>query len=101
MARYRIEKKTTEVGIELTDVGDKRDELLMAFNECAEGRCSCPTMEYEKVASMTVEDGADQIEISLEAKPGSELYISEIANCLVHTIKAKDPAEVQSSFPAS
>ena len=90
MARYRIAKKTTGVDIELTDLADKRDALLSALNGCAEGRCSCPSSEYEKVASMTVEDVADQIEIRLEAKPGSELYISEIAYCLAHTIKTTD-----------
>ena len=90
MARYRIEKRTTGIGIELTDVGDKQDALLSAFNDCAEGRCSCPTNEYEKVASMTVEGGKDQIDIKLEAKADREFQVSEIAYCLAHTIKTTD-----------
>lgn len=90
MTRFRIEKTASVVVIELTDVGDKRDALLSAFNECAEGRCSCPTTEYKKVASMQVENGADQIEIELEPKPGSDLYVSEIASCLAQTINAGD-----------
>lgn len=87
MAGYRIEKKTAGVEIELSDVGDKREALLSAFNDCAEGRCSCPTNEYDKVASMTVAGGEDRIEIKLEAKPESEFQVSEITHCLAHTIQ--------------
>lgn len=94
MARYRVEKKTTGVDIELTDVGDRREALLSAFMECAEGRCSCPTNEYEKVAAMAIGDGGDRIEIKLEAKADREFQVSEIANCVVQTIKATKPAAV-------
>lgn len=90
MAGYRIEKKPAGVEIELSDVGDKRDALLSAFNDCAEGRCSCPTNEHEKVASMTVEGGKDRIDIKLEAKADSEFQVSEIAYCLAHTIRTTD-----------
>jgi hypothetical protein len=50
--------------IELTEVGGQQDDLLAAFAECQSGRCSCPTEEYQKVASMEVQqhwnDGADR-----------------------------------------
>ena len=90
MTRFRIDKSSADVRIALTEVGEKREALLGAFNECAEGRCSCPTNEYEKVASMEVESGQDRIDIRLQAKPGREFYVTEIATCLAHTIQTTD-----------
>lgn len=86
MARYRIDKSPTAVAIQLTEVGGKQQQLLDVFQECAEGRCSCPTTEYEKVASMHVEGDEDRIDINLEPKPGTSLSVSQIANCLAHTV---------------
>lgn len=86
MTRYRIDKTPTAARIELTEVGGKQQQLLEAFQECAEGHCSCPTTEYTKVASMQVESGSKGIDIRLESKPGTEFDTAQIANCLTHTV---------------
>jgi hypothetical protein len=86
VARYRINKTPTSVGIQVTQAGGTQHLLLKAFQECAEGRCSCPTNEYEKVASMQVDGSEDGIEITLEAKPGTDFDVAEIARCLDHTV---------------
>ena len=31
-----------------------KEKLLEAFQECSEGRCSCPTQEYEKVEKLDI-----------------------------------------------
>jgi hypothetical protein len=83
MARYHIRKDRNEVSMELTEVGHER-VFLEAFGECQEGRCSCPTDEYQKVALIDVHAREDQIAIRLKAKPGQDFDASEIAACLDH-----------------
>ena len=94
MARYRIDEDEAAVSIELTDLAGRQDELLQAFRECQEGRCTCPTEEYRKVASMDVDADQDRIAIRLASKPGQRLDSSEIDTCLDHTVgKVGDSAE--------
>ena len=86
MARYQLHEHGSGMTIELTEVGGEQDELLKAFGECQAGRCSCPTDEYEKVASMKVDAGQEQISIRLEAKPETRFSGKQVSACLDHTI---------------
>ncbi len=85
MADYRIEKRPEGVSIQVADVAGHQEELLRAFEECQEGRCTCPTNEYEKVASMQVAASDDEMSLHLEAKPGSTFDTEEISACLDYT----------------
>ncbi len=87
MAEYKIDATGATVAIEITGVGERLGELLQAFGECAEGHCSCPTDDYEKLEAMDVQTGEDRIDIRLEAKPGATLDISEIEACLDYTVE--------------
>jgi hypothetical protein len=86
VTRYRIDEDEGVVSIELTDLAGRQDEMLEAFRECQEGRCTCPTEEYRKVASMDVDADRDRIAIRLSSKPGERLDSSEIDTCLDHTV---------------
>jgi hypothetical protein len=101
MARYQIRKDRNEVSIELTEVAGHERVLLDAFGECQQGRCSCPTDEYQKVASIGVHALEDQIAIRLKAKPSEDFDASEIAACLDHTVGGMDPATGDSSQPGT
>lgn len=70
MADYEIDSSDDAIAIRLTNVGDRQTELLDAFGECQEGRCSCRTYQYEKVATMAVTPGPDRIEIGLRPNLG-------------------------------
>ncbi len=85
MARYRIDERESTVSIEVTEAGGRQDQLMEAFGECQAGQCSCPTNEYEKLASMEVEQAGDLIRIRLEPKPGEKIDTTEIATCLDYT----------------
>jgi hypothetical protein len=85
MARYRIDEDASAVSIEVTEAGGRQDQLMGAFGECQAGQCSCPTNEYEKMASIEVEQAGDLIRIRLEPKPGEKMDTSEIAACLDYT----------------
>ena len=81
--------KTTETGIqiEVTEVEGKKERLLEAFQECSEGRCTCPTQEYQKVQSLEVVDLEDSIRLSITAKPDEQIDAVEIEKCLEYTKK--------------
>ncbi len=85
MARYRIDEKESIVSIEVGEVAGHQDQLVEAFGECQAGQCSCPTNEYDKLASMQVEQDEDRIRLRLEPKPGEKFDTSEIAACLDYT----------------
>ena len=92
MTQYKISNESSAVAIELTGFAGHQKELLEAFQGCQEGTCSCPTDEYQNVASMTVDADESRIAIRLEAKPGAKLDVSEIESCLDYTIRGVEPA---------
>jgi hypothetical protein len=87
MTRYKFTEQTNGVAIDLTEVHDREQDLLAAFDECRQGNCSCPTDEYQKVATMDVSASSVAINIRLEAKPGNVFDTTELAACLEHTIE--------------
>jgi len=83
MARYRIEKSPeSAVAIEVSEVGGHQDRMLAAFASCQAGQCSCPTDEYRKLESMSIDRGEDDITVRLEPKEGESFDLSHIAVCL-------------------
>ena len=83
--RYSVKGDGSNLKILVEDVGAKQAELMKELNECAEGRCSCPTPQYAKVESMQITPGSDQLTITLKAKPGQEIDQEDINRCLEHT----------------
>ena len=66
MPQYSISNDASTVSIELTGVGGREKELLEAFQECQQGTCTCPTDQYQNVASMTVNANESRIAVHLE-----------------------------------
>lgn len=87
MAEYEIAKGDTGVDIRLTGVAGREVALLDAFRDCKEGRCSCPSDEYEKVDRMDFAATTEGVSIRLEARAGAELDPDEISRCLDHTVQ--------------
>ena len=86
MTRYRIRNEHSALSIDLTEVGGRQDEFLSAFAECWSGQRSCPTDQFEKLASMDVHQSEDQIALRLNSKHGTRLDSSDIAACVDHTV---------------
>jgi hypothetical protein len=92
MARFRIDEDQATASVQPTELAGRHEEFLGAFRECQEGRCTCPTKEYRKVASMEIDADEHRIAIRLDSKPGQRLDLSEIDACLHHTVgKVDDP----------
>ena len=88
MAKYELHEDAAAVSIEVSGVGSDLEEqkLLEAFDDCRSGRCSCPTDQYDKLASMDVDRAEDSITLRLEPTPGARLDTTELQTCLEHTI---------------
>ena len=83
--KYRIDEKEAGIDISVTEAGNDKQKLLEAFRECQEGRCSCPTDEYKKLASLEVVQGKEGIQLHLKSKDGMVIDKSEIEKCLDYT----------------
>ncbi len=83
--KYKIDEKENGIGISVTDVKDRKNELLEAFRECQEGRCACPTEEYKKLDSLEVEQNEEGIRLHLKSRRGEKIDKSEIEKCLNYT----------------
>ena len=85
MMKYKIDEKETGIDISVTDAKNDKQKLLDAFRECQEGRCSCPTNEYKKLASLEVAQDEEGIQLRLKSKDGEVIDKSEIEKCLAYT----------------
>lgn len=83
--KTRITRQTDGVQIQVSEIGAHADALMDAFQACREGRCSCPTTEYEKVESIDVAPSDDGISLTVKSKDGTQIDVAEIEQCLAHT----------------
>ena len=83
--KSKITKNNNGIEIKITEVKGKKEELLEAFQECSEGRCSCPTQEYEKVETLNILDNEKGIRLSIKSKKNEVIDTKEIEKCLEHT----------------
>jgi len=91
--KSRITEVPEGVVVEIEELHDQRAQLLETFTACREGRCSCPTDEYDKLESLDIEDGESGLKLHLHAKPGATFEVSEIERCLEYNgIDSEDDA---------
>ena len=83
--KYKVESNKDEVNIEISETEGKEKKLLEAFQECQEGRCSCPTQEYSKLKSLEIENNKDTIHLKLKSKSDEQFDEKEISKCLEYT----------------
>lgn len=83
--KYKIDENKNGIDVSVAEVKDGKQQLLEAFRECQEGRCSCPTTEYKKLDSIEVEQSEDGIQLHLKSKRGEAINKSEIEKCLAYT----------------
>lgn len=80
--KHKINETGSGLDISVDVTNEKKDKLLQAFQECQQGRCSCPTEEYKKLDSISIEHDDDKIELHLKVKDGHKLDKAEINKCL-------------------
>ena len=85
--KSKITKNENGIDIDVTEVEGKKEKLLEAFQECSEGRCTCPTQEYEKVEKLDIIDAGKSIQLSIKTKKDETIDTKEIERCLAYTKK--------------
>ena len=85
--KSKITKNENGIDIDITDVEGKKEKLIEAFQECSEGRCTCPTQEYEKVEKLDIIDAENSIQLSIKSKVDETIDTKEIERCLEYTKK--------------
>jgi len=83
--KYNVESNENEINIEVSEAKGKQKKLMEAFQECQEGRCTCPTQEYSKLDSLEIESNEDTIRLKLKSKPDEQFDETEINKCLEYT----------------
>lgn len=85
--KYKIEETNQNLTIEIKGRSLQNHQLREAFQQCQEGRCDCPTDEYDKLEEMQIEQGLDQLSLRLKVKRGHTIAQDVVAACLDHTLK--------------
>ncbi len=81
----KIQSTETGIEIDVIELEGKKEQLLEAFQECSEGRCTCPTNEYQKVQQLEILGTDDTIRLTITAKPDEQIDTAEIEKCLEYT----------------
>lgn len=83
--KYSVAGNKSTLRIEIESDGEKQHKLMEALQECAEGRCTCPTNQYEKLQAIDIAPGAKALNVTLTAKPGEAIDRAAIDKCLEYT----------------
>ena len=82
---YKMNETEKELKIILEVSNDNKGKFLEEFSNCQQGKCSCPTEEYKKLESLTVENFENKISLTLKPKADQNFDINEINKCLNYT----------------
>lgn len=86
--RHEIREASGTVKVEVAGTGNRHEALLNGFQACAEGRCTCPTTEYTKLALLQVEPApSGVIALTLTPKSGQRFDLSAVERCIAHSIQ--------------
>lgn len=88
--RYDIRDEDGRVQVRVEEVRGRSLQLLAALQDCQEGRCGCPTNEYDRLAAMEVGGGEDEVRVRLDPKPGERLDAEQVVACLDYTLSQLD-----------
>lgn len=82
-----IEHTTEGLRIQAAVQPEKQGAILEELGKCAGGNCSCPSAQYEKLSAVDLKTTAESVTVDLKVKPGEEVDVADIQNCLDHTAK--------------
>ena len=90
--RYEIAEHGSDVEIHVRQTGEHGPELLASLEDCQQGRCGCPSDQYDRLEDMTVDATPDELTIQLHPRAG-EVDTSQLQTCLDYTIASanQDP----------
>ena len=84
--RYEMSEQDEDIQIEVHQTGEHTPQLLASLQDCQEGRCTCPTDQYERLEDMTLKTGADELTIRLRPHAGQRFDSGRLQACLDYTL---------------
>lgn len=87
MVKYKIKNNDGELEIVITNIKKDKDKILENFNQCKEGKCSCPTDQYTKVKDLEIMNEDEKITIKMKPKVNEKFDENEIEKCVDFTVK--------------
>ena len=84
---YTIGQTGDEVTIDLSGTAGRTPQVLEALHECREGRCACPTDQYERLAGMDIATTDDEIRVTLRPREGATLDTDAVRSCVEYTVQ--------------
>ena len=87
MSGFIVTEDAAKLHIRIDEVGSRQRQaqLLQALQECKEGRCTCPTNQYERLDAIEITPGDTAIDITLTPKAGESIDRQAIDRCLEYT----------------
>jgi hypothetical protein len=85
MTKFKLTDDPAGLTIRIEDLGEKQPQLLQALQECAEGRCRCPTSQYERLQKIEIAPLDGVVQITLTPKEGESIDRAAIDRCLEYT----------------
>ena len=85
-AEFELTRRGSEVEIQVRGTAEQEPQLIESFQDCQSGHCSCPTDQYERLESMTMESENGNITMLLRPRPGEHFDIEQIRACLDYTV---------------
>jgi hypothetical protein len=89
--RYSVDQTSDGLRVNAVVSPEQQAKLLEEFGKCAAGTCSCPSTQYDKLASIDVTQTVDGVSVDLKAKSGELIDRSDIERCLDHTASLVSP----------
>lgn len=83
--KYSVDQNGDGLRVNAAVPAEQQVKLLEEFGKCAAGTCSCPSTQYEKLASIDVKQTADGVSVDLKAKLGEVIDGDDIKKCLDFT----------------
>lgn len=85
--RYEITEHEPEVEVHIHQTGERTPQLMASLQDCQQGRCGCPTDQYDRLEDMTIHTDLDQLTIRLRPRTGQHLDTEQLQNCLDYTLE--------------
>ena len=88
MMKYSVDQAGDGLHISAAVAVEQQAKLLEEFGKCAAGTCSCPSTQYDKLASIDVKQTAEGVSVDLKAKSGEVIDSEDIRRCLDFTAES-------------
>ena len=86
--RYNMTQDGEAVEIHVQDAGERAPQVLASLQECQEGRCGCPTDQYDRLGSIEVGGGDGELTVHLTPRTGEHLDPDELRACMDYTMES-------------